>query len=89
MIVVPDELVDELASLRIGYASLLRNYKRVLENSPESQEEFVRTLPGLLHHTELSLDFQKCFDMLINEEVSLFNISYLKHLCNIFQRKIW
>ena len=85
MIIVPDELVDQLASLRIGYASFLRNYMRELENSPKTQEEFVKTLPRLLHR-ELSsdLNFQACFDMLINEEVSLFNISYLKHFCIIF-----
>ena len=45
MIIVPDKLVDQLASLRIGYASFLRNYMRELENSPETQEEFVKTLP--------------------------------------------
>ena len=87
-ITVPDELVEELATLRIGYASLLRNYQEELENSPKAQEEFIKTLPGLLRR-RLSSDFQSCFDTFINEEVSLFNITYLKQICNIFPEDVW
>ena len=87
-ITVPDKLVDELATLRIDYARFLRRYKRALQNSPEAQEEFVETLPGLLHR-RLSSDFQSCFDTLVDEEVSLFNITYLKRICNIFPEDVW
>ena len=87
-ITVPDELVDELATLRIDYASFLRKYRKQLQNSPEAQEEFVETLPGLLHR-QLSSDFRSCFDTLVDEEVSLFNTTYLKRICTIFPEDVW
>ena len=84
-IVVPDELLEDLAGLRVGYASFLREYKKVLESSPEAQKEFVDTLPGLLGRS-LGPDhsFQSYFNILVDNEVSLFNITYLEELCNIF-----
>ena len=87
-ITVPDELVDELATLRIDYANFLCNYQEELEKSTGAQEKFVKTLPRLLHR-QLSSDFQPCFDTLVDEEVSLFNVTYLKRLCNIFPEDVW
>ena len=88
--IVPDELVDELASLRLGYASFLHKYKKQLQNCSEAQEEFVETLPGLLHRKLSSeRNFQSYFDTLVEEETSLFNITYLKHFCNLFPEDVW
>ena len=83
--VVSDELLEDLAELRVDYASLLYEYKNVLESSPEAQKKFVELLPGLLGRS-LGPDhsFQSYFSTLIDEEVSLFNITYLKKLCHIF-----
>ena len=83
--VVSDELLEDLADLRVDYASLLCEYKNVLESSPEAQKKFVDTLPGLLGRS-LGPDhsFRSYFNKLVDEEVSLFNITYLKKLCRIF-----
>ena len=82
---VSDELLEDLAELRVDYASLLYEYKNVLESSPEAQKKFVDTLPGLLGRS-LGPDhsFQSYFNKLVDEEVSLFNINYLNKLCRIF-----
>ena len=36
-VVVPKEIVDELAGLRIAYADLSIQYEKELQNSPEAQ----------------------------------------------------
>ena len=61
------------------------NKKNVLESSPEAQKKFVDTLPGLLGRS-LGPDhsFQSYFNIIDDEEVSLFNINYLKTFCYIF-----
>ena len=83
--VVSEELLENLADLRVEYASLLCEYKNVLERSPEAQKKFVDTLPGLLGRSPgPDHSFQSYFDKLVDEEVSLFNITYLKKLCRIF-----
>ena len=84
-IVVPDELLEDLANLREDYASFLCEYKNVLESSPEAQKKFVDTLPGLLGRS-LGPDhsFQSYFNIYVDEELSLFNINYLKTFCYIF-----
>ena len=84
-IVVPDELLEDLTKLRMNYDIFLLEYKIVLESSPEAQKIFVDTLPGLLGRS-LGPDhsFQSYFNKVIDEEGFLFNITYLKSLCNIF-----
>ena len=84
-IVPSDELLEELAGLRFSYAIFLRRYKKVLQDSAEAQEVFVEAVPMILHR-ELGPDhsFESYFRTLIDEEVSLFNITYLKKLCDIF-----
>ena len=83
--VVSDEVLDNLVDLRVKYARLLCEYKNVLERSLEARKEFVDTLPRLLGRS-LGPDhsFQSYFDKLVDEEVSLFNITYLEKLCRIF-----
>ena len=90
MIVTSNELLEDLASLRIAYARFLREYKKVLQGSPEAQEEFVETVSTLIQK-ELGPDhsFQSYFNTLIDEEVSLFNITYLKRLCQYFPNDVW
>ena len=90
LIVPSDELLEELAGLRISYARFLRRYKKVLQDNTEAQEEFVETVPGVIRR-ELGPDhsFQSYFNTLIDEEVSLFNITYLKKLCDIFPDDVW
>ena len=87
---IPDTLVEELADLRFAYAKLLRSYEKELWKSPEAQEEFVEFLPKLLQ-INFSSDqtFHLLFDKLIEEKVSLFNIHYLKRLCDIFPEDVW
>ena len=88
--IVPKELVEELVGLRISYARFLRRYKKVLQDNAEAQEEFVETVPGVIRR-ELGPDhsFQSYFSALVDEEVSLFNITYLKKLCDIFPDDVW
>ena len=89
-VLVPDELVQELVDLRFSYANFLRKYKEELKNSFEAQETFVETLPTLITGKELPSDhsFKSYFKMLIDEEVSLFNITYLDKFCKIFPADI-
>ena len=84
-VVVSDELLEDLAGLRVDYARFLREYKKVLESSPEAQKKFVDILPGLLGRS-LGPDhsFQSYFNKWVDEELSLFNINYLKTFCYIF-----
>ena len=77
--VVPDALLQELVGLRTSFASFLLQFEKVLRTSPEAQETFVGMLQGILLRTFTS--FKECFDTLIKEEVSLFNITYLKQIC--------
>ena len=86
--VVPEALVEELAGLRFAFAKLLRNYEKKLRHSPEAQEEFVEFLPRLFHRAVEDHSFQSHFDTLIEEEVSLFNIFYLKRICGIFPEDV-
>ena len=88
-IVPSDELLEELAGLRVSYAIFLRRYKKVLQDSAEAQV-FVEAVPMILHR-ELGPDhsFESYFRTLIDEEVSLFNITYLKKLCDIFPDDVW
>ena len=89
-VLVPDELVQELVDLRFSYAIFLRKYQKELQNSFEARETFVETLPTLITGKELPSDhsFQSYFKMLIDEEVSLFNITYLDKFCKIFPADI-
>ena len=77
--VVPDALLQELVGLRTSFASFLFQFEQVLRTSPGAQETFVGMLQGILLRTFAS--FKECFDTLIEEEVSLFNITYLKQIC--------
>ena len=84
-ITVPKALLDELVGLRVAYATLLFKYKKILQSSPEAQSEFVEILPQLLCKKITSdVSFQSHFDILIDEGLSIFNITYLKKICVIF-----
>ena len=48
LIVPSNELMEELVGLRVAYARFLRRYKKVLQDNAEAQEEFVKTVPGLI-----------------------------------------
>ena len=90
---IPGTLVEELANLRIAYAELLRNYEEEVWKSPKAQKEFVKFLPRLLERNFDSCPadqaFQFLFHILIEEEVSLFNIHYLKQICHKFPEDVW
>ena len=81
---VPNALVEELAGLRFAFANLLYRYENELNHSPEAQKEFVKFLPRLFRRAVGDHSFQSHFNTLVEEEVSLFNIFYLKQLCTIF-----
>ena len=85
---VPDALVEELADLRIAFAKLIHNYEKQLRCSFKAQEEFVVFLPRLFHRAVEDHSFQSHFNTLVEEEVSLFNIFYLKQLCSIFPEDV-
>ena len=85
---VPNALVEELAGLRFAFAKLIRNYERQLRKSPEAQEEFVEFLPRLFRRAVEDHSFQSHFNTLVEEEVSLFNIFYLKQLCSIYPEDV-
>ena len=89
LIVSSDDLLEELAGLRISYATFLHGYKKVLEDNPEAQEKFVVIVSRVICR-ELGPDhsFQSYFNTLIDEEVSLFNITYLKILCDKFPAEV-
>ena len=77
-IVVSDELLEDLAALRVDCARFLREYKNVFESSPEAQKKFVELSPWLFGRP-LGPDhsFQSYFNILV-DEVSLFDIDYLE-----------
>ena len=90
-IIVPDSLLKQLTSLRIKLCQVFATIQEgALQNSPEAQEELVETLPRLLHG-ELGSDrnFQSYFDTLVEEEVSLFNVTYLEQLCALLEALLW
>ena len=90
IIAVSDTLIKELTTLRVSYAKLLRQYKKELQNSAEAQEELVETLPSLIHRGLGSdCSFKSYFDTLVDEEVSLFNVTFLKQICDIFPPDVW
>ena len=87
-IIVPDSLLKELTSLRISYAILLSQY--IGEIPTESQRKFIKIVPTVLSRPLSSdLDTQSYFDTLVKEEVSLFNVNYLKQICVIFPKDVW
>ena len=90
VVVVPDELIEELADLRVAYAKLLRNYEREVLNSSEAQNEMVALLPRLLRNggSNSDLDFKSSFDKLVEKKVSPFNIHYLKNIHSIFPEDV-
>ena len=90
LIFLPDELLEKLAGLRMCYAKFLHEYKKVLQGNAEAREKFVETVPDLIHR-ELGSDcsFQSYFSILKDEEVSLFNITYLKLFCSFFPDDVW
>ena len=91
IVVVPDALVEELASLRISYSKLLLQYQEEMKNSPKAREVFVNLVPGILNlgkYRGSDCDFEAYFDMLVNNEVSLFNVYYLKRICDEFPSDI-
>ena len=89
---IPDTLFEKLADLRIAYAELLSNYEKELRKSPEAQKEFVKFLPRLLQRkfsSDQTVNVWLLFEILIEEEISLFNIYYLKRICSIFPEDVW
>ena len=87
-VVVPEALLEELAELRFAFAKLLRKYEKQLLKSSKAQEEFVKFLPRLFHRAVDDHSFQSHFNTLVEEELSLFNIFYLKRICAIFPKDV-
>lgn len=85
-VVLSDALLKEFVDLRMAYATFLRKYKEEVQNSAEAQEELFKTLQWLISGANHS--FQDCFEKLIKEEVSHFNITYLKRTCDIFPHDV-
>lgn len=78
-IVPSDELLEKLAGLQVSYAIFLHGYKKVLQDSAEAEEVFVKKvfIENLDQVTALSpMYFRTPID-----KVSLFNITYQKKNC--------
>ena len=79
VVIVPEVLVEELAQLRIDYASLLTDFERALECSTQAQRDSIVFLRKLLRGAvSLDCSFQSAFEILTEKEFCLFNIYYLK-----------
>ena len=89
-VVVPNELVEELADLQVAFAKLIRNYEKELLNSSEAQDELVALMPRLFRKggSSLDSDFKSNFNKLVEEKVSLFNIHYLKSIRSTFPEDV-
>ena len=79
-------LVEELATLRMNYASLLHRYKKELKSSRKAQKTLIEILSGL-DHSDVA-DFDSSYCTLKNEKSSLFNTFYLKKFCDSFPGKV-
>ena len=85
-VVLSDALLEEFAGLRVAYATFLGRYKEEVQSSAEAQLELAKTLQWLI--SGASHSFQPCFETLIKEEVSQFNITYLKRTYDIFPHDV-
>lgn len=85
-IALSNALLEELAGLRVAYATFLGRYKEEVQNSAEAQLKLVKTLQWPISGANHS--FQPCFDTLIKEKVSQFNITYLKRTYDIFPHDV-
>ena len=88
-LIVPDALVKELADLRFEFAKLVRNYENELRKSPQAQEVFVNFMPRLFRKsTRENGSFQSHYNTLVEEYISLFNIHYLRRICDILPQGV-
>lgn len=79
---VPDSLVEALAEIRIDFAHLKHDCRKALKQlSQEEQTALVEFLPGLFPRKKDLDSFDSWIEILIEEEISLFNIHYLKRIC--------
>ena len=87
LVTVPDQLINELAVLRIAFANFLCEYECELQKIDEVQKKFVKMVQILLQVDE-SLKLSECFKRLIEKEVTLFNITYMEKLCEVFPQNV-
>ena len=80
--------MEELVSLRFAFAKLLCNYEKQLHSSPKAKDEFVKNLSRLFRRAVDDHSFQSHFTTHVEEEVSLFNICYLKQHCSFFPKDV-
>ena len=82
--IVPDELVEELARLRVTFAEFLQKYEKELQKSTKAQQKkLIEVMKTLLGKELSNCSFHSYFNTLLEKEVSLFNIIYLDELCNV------
>ena len=87
--ILPDELVRKLADLRTAYALLLWEFEKALQSNSKAQEDFVAFLRQLLEGAvPTDCNFCSAFDILKKEEISLFNIHYLKGISSILPNDV-
>ena len=86
--IVPDSLLKALADVRMNFAHLKHCYHKALEESHEAQKALVEFLPRLFPNKKELVSFNSWFDVLIEEEISLFNVHYLKQICSILPQDI-
>ena len=87
---VPDELIQELADVRFGFAKLTYKYEREVQKSPEAKEKFIKLLPRLCKNLKVKDgSFESLFDALVEERISLFNVHYLKLFSKEFPEDVW
>lgn len=79
-----DKLKEELAQLRVTFAKFLQEYKKEVQKSTEAQKNLIEFLKNLLGKELSDCSFLSYFNTLKEEEVSLFNITYLDESCKVF-----
>ena len=82
-IFVPNELIEELVGLRTAFGWFLYKYEMEFQSNTKAQEVFVGATKRMLTTGIVSdHSFQHYFEKLIEEEVSLFNITHMKQICD-------
>ena len=88
-VTIPEDLVRNLADLRVQYASMLWKIRLELENLTEGEQEKLRfVLSVLLVNVNSNHKMLETFDTFLQQDTSLFNICHLKQFSRTFPDKI-
>ena len=90
VVATPDLQDKNLAELCTALDELLHGYKNELLSSAKAQENLIEFLSLFCKvHVNEDFSFQAHFQILVDKEISLFNIYYLKQVCRKFPEDVW